>query len=247
MEMIIAILLPIIVVVIITTLIIAHALAQTENVKHKRQGCCGSKNVETEDGINIEADDEVMYGEIRYPEEKPQELNQKVITLRNPLYANPPTTPCGVTDLPTHDEILQKQLNSITESDEELNDRMSDNRCSSNDQIFNDNVNGEESQSSSTTTNMAITEHVSTTASNIKETYLTTQTIAADSNTSYNCKSSLDVSQSNSSAESTTDEWLVPVVPNPAYNYKETYLAAKKVALELNPSYNYKSSYTSGL
>ena len=188
MEMIIAILLPIIVVVIITILIIAHALAQTDNVKHKRQGCCGSKNVETEDGINIEADDDVLYGEIRYPEEKPQ--NQKVITLRNPLYANPPTTPCSVTD---HAKILQKHLNSIAESDEELNDRMCDSSCSSNDQIFNDNINNsKEGQSSSTITNMTITEHVSTTASNIKETYLTEQTVSSEPNVSYNCRSSIN-------------------------------------------------------
>ena len=214
MEIIIAIVLPIIVVVIATSVV---ALVLTENTRHKgkaRQGCCGSINVENEDGPNIEAEDEVMYGEIRYPEEKPPAVNQKVITLRNPLYFKPPTTPCGVTNLPTHDEILQKKLNSITESDEGLNDRKCDNSCSSNDQIFDVNVN---------------------------------RTVAAEPNSCYNCKSSLDVSQSSSSAGSTTDEWLVPVVPNPAYNYKETYLAAKKVALELNPSYNYKSSYTSGL
>ena len=211
-----------IIVVIIAILVIALVL--TENVKHNgkvRQGCCGSKNMETEDGPNIEAEDEVMYGEIRYAE---PEVNRTANTLPNPLYAKSPTMPCSVTveydnaDLPTHTEILQKQLNSITESEEGLNDRMSDNSCSSDDQIFNDNINNsEESQSSSAITNKIITEHVSNTASTIKKTYLTAQTVSAEPNVSYNCK----FSQSSPSTEAIIYERLVPIVPNPACNLKK--------------------------
>ena len=121
------------------------------------------------------------------------------------------------------------------------------NNSSSDDQIFNYINNSKESQSNSTTTNMSKREQLSGTASNIIETCLTPQSVASDSDTTHSCKSSLHDSQSNSSAESITDGQLVPIVPNPAYNFKETYLAAQRVTLELNPAYNYKSSYTSGL
>jgi len=245
MELIIAILIPIIAVVIATLVVVVT------DMKHKgkaRQGCCGGKNVETEDAPNQEDEDEVVFGEIRYPEEKPPGVS--VITLHNPLYAkSPKEQSCSATveqdkpDLPPRAGILHDQLYNIAEVD---NTRISDDG-SSDDQIFNSISNSEESQSNSTTTNTTNREQLSSTASNIMETCFTAQTVASDSDTTHSCKSSLHDSQSNSSSGSITDGQLVPIVPNPAYNFKETYLAAQRVTLELNPAYNYKSSYTSGL
>jgi len=244
MELIIAFLIPIIVVIIATLVVVV-------TVKHKgktRQGCCGGKSVETEDVPYQEDEDEVVFGEIRYPEEKPPGVS--VIALQNPLCAkSPKEEPCSITveqdkpDLPPHAGILQNQLYNIAEVDDT---RISDGG-SSDDQMLKYINNSKESQSNSTTTNMSKREQLSDTASNIMEMCLTAQSVVSDSNTTHSCKSSLHDSQSNSSAESITDGQLVPIVPNPAYNFKETYLAAQKVTLELNPSYNYKSSYTSGL
>ena len=199
MELILAILPPILVVVIATVVII---LVVTKNGKHSGkvgQGCCGSKVIETEDGIKSEVEeDEVVYGEIRYLEEVPQ---PPVITLPNPLYSKVPVEPCTAavehsdTGISTHAEILRKQLSNIPEMDEELND----------------------SSNSSDT----ITDQLSSNSSNAKET-LTTRTVTADPDT----KILAYVSQSNSSEESIKDE-VFALVPNPAYNYKETYLAAQ--------------------
>ena len=214
--MIFAILPPILVVAIATLVI---TLVVTKNSKHSGkvgQGCCGSKVIEPEDGIKSEVEeDEVIYGEIRYPEEVPQ---PPVISLPNPLYSKAPVEPCTAavehsdTGISTHAEILRKQLSNIPEMDKELND----------------------SSNSSDT----ITDQLSSNSSDAKET-LTTRTVTADPDT---CKILACVSQSNSSEESIKDE-VFAVVPNPAYNYKETYLAAQRAPLQLNPAYNRKSSF----
>jgi len=253
MEMIIAIFLPIILIIIVASVVAIVLTANIDNNGKVRNGCCSSTNVETEDGPHVEAvadpEDEVIFAEIRYPIEKPQGVNQQVITLQNPLHAKSPKEESRrVTvehDSPTHGEILQKPLNRIAESDEESTSIMCNN--SSSNEIFNYINNSEKSYSNPTITNTSKREQLSSTASNITKTCLTVQTVVSDTDTSYNCKPSSDVSQSNSSAESITDEQLVPIVPNPAYNFKETYLAAQRVTLELNPAYNYKFSYTSGL
>jgi len=73
MKMSLAILLPIIVVIIVASVV---AIVLTANVDHNgkvRKGCCGNTNEETEDSSHVEADleDEVIFGEIRYPKENP--------------------------------------------------------------------------------------------------------------------------------------------------------------------------------
>jgi len=60
----------------------------TANVDHNgkvRKCCCGNTNEETEDSSHVEADleDEVIFGEIRYPKENP---HLQTIALQNPLH-----------------------------------------------------------------------------------------------------------------------------------------------------------------
>ena len=243
MEMLTGILLLVIVVitaatitaiVVITTL--NYECNNTQAKSEMRYTCCG-RNIEpaTDDSPDLTSENEVVFGEIRYPEVEisPQQfktVDPLKISFPNPMYPKLSLDNCnamkehgdGHFDLCNHTERIHQQPGNNPDK----------------------NIPGDTThpntvdESHSDFMEQTIKVVLPKSAHSIEDTNLAKHEACAvmESSPSSYYKPPINDTQSECS-DLTTEEEQVAVVPNPAYNFKETYAAAQKVVLQSNPSY----------